>query len=80
MKVATAYVAQLDTAKVYSKPIVTKVQPAPRFWPAESYHQDYATRHPDNSYIAFYDLPKVANLKRMFPTQYRDQPVLVAAR
>ncbi len=80
MKVATAYIAQLDTAKVYPRPIVTTVQPAAKFWPAEAYHQDYATRHPDSRYIAFYDLPKIANLKKMFPGQYRDQPVLVAAR
>ncbi len=80
MKVATAYIAQLDGAKAYPKPIVTKVQPAAKFWPAEDYHQDYATLHPDDTYIAFYDLPKIANLKVMFPSHYRDQPVLVAAR
>ncbi|MGE0665108.1 MAG: peptide-methionine (S)-S-oxide reductase MsrA [Sphingomonadales bacterium] len=79
-RVTAAYIAQLDKAKVYGDPIVTTVKPAPRFWPAETYHQDYATRHPDNSYIAYYDLPKIANLKRMFPAQYRDQPVLVAAK
>jgi peptide-methionine (S)-S-oxide reductase len=79
-KVAAAYIAQLDKAKVYGKPIVTAVAPAGTFWTAEAYHQDYATKHPDNPYIARNDLPKIANLKRMFPRQYRDQPVLVAAR
>lgn len=80
LNVAGAYIAQLDEAKVYPRPIVTQVQPAGKFWPAEAYHQDYATRHPGNAYIAFHDLPKIANLKQMFPGHYRDQPVLVAAR
>ena len=79
-KVAAAYIAQLDKAKVYGDPIVTTVQAAGKFWPAEAYHQDYATRNPDSDYIAYYDLPKIANLKQMFPGQYRAKPVLVAAR
>jgi peptide-methionine (S)-S-oxide reductase len=78
--VATAYIAQLDKSGVFGRKIVTKVQPAGRFWPAEAYHQDYATRHPDNPYIAINDLPKIAALKRLFPDHFRDQPVLVAAR
>ncbi len=79
-KVAAAYIAQLDKTKLYGKPIVTTVQPAGTFWRAEDYHQDYATLNPGEPYIAYNDLPKIANLKRMFPQQYRDQPVLVAAR
>jgi peptide-methionine (S)-S-oxide reductase len=78
-KIAKAYVAQLDTAKVFGKPIVTKtVTMKAAFYAAEAYHQDYATLHPSNPYIAINDAPKVENLKRMFPDAFRDKPVLVA--
>jgi peptide-methionine (S)-S-oxide reductase len=78
-KIAKAYVAQLDTAKVFGKPIVTKTATMKAaFYPAEAYHQDYATLHPNNPYIVFNDAPKVENLKRMFPDAFRDKPVLVA--
>ena len=80
VNVAKAYIAQLDKAKVYAKPIVTTVAKKTAFYVAEDYHQDYATLHPDNGYIAVNDLPKIANLKQMFPAQYRDKPVLVAAK
>ena len=77
--IAKAYVAQLDTAKVFPKPIVTKTATMKAaFYPAEAYHQDYATRHPSNPYIVFNDAPKVENLKRMFGALFRDKPVLVA--
>ena len=77
-KIAKAYVAQLDAAKVFGKPIVTKTATMKAaFYPAEAYHQDYATLHPNNPYIVFNDAPKVENLKRMFPDAFRDKPVLV---
>ena len=72
------YIAQLDTAKVYPAKIVTQVAPLAAFYPAEAYHQDYATLHPESGYIATFDLPKIANLKSMYASLYRDQPVLVA--
>jgi peptide-methionine (S)-S-oxide reductase len=72
-RVAQAYIAQLDGDKVFSHKIVTQVVPLKAFYPAEGYHQNYAARHPDNPYIAHYDLPKVANLQRMFPQLYRNQ-------
>jgi len=78
-KIAKAYVAQLDAAKAFGKPIVTKTGTMKAaFYPAEAYHQDYATLHPSNPYIAINDAPKVENLKRMFPDAFRDKPVLVA--
>jgi peptide-methionine (S)-S-oxide reductase len=78
-KVAKAYIAQLDAAKAFSAPIVTKTGTMKAaFYPAEGYHQDYATLHPSNPYIAFNDAPKVENLKRLFTDLYRDKPVLVA--
>jgi peptide-methionine (S)-S-oxide reductase len=78
-KVAKAYIAQLDAAKAFPKPIVTKTGTMnAAFYPAEAYHQDYAFRNPQQPYIAFYDAPKVENLKRMFAELYRDKPVLVA--
>jgi peptide-methionine (S)-S-oxide reductase len=77
-KVAKAYIAQLNQARVFDAAIVTKIEPDKTFYPAEDYHQDFLTLHPNHPYIAFNDLPKVENLKRMFPDVYRDKPVLVS--
>jgi peptide-methionine (S)-S-oxide reductase len=78
-KVADAYIAQLNAAKAYRKPIVTKVGPLEGFYPAEAYHQDYLTLHPDQPYIAYNDLPKVENLKKIFADNYIEKPTLVSA-
>ena len=80
-QVAEKYIAQLEAAKVFDRKIVTQLTPlaAPlAFYPAEAYHQDYATLHPNQPYIARFDLPKIANLKTMMPDLYRDKPVLVS--
>ena len=77
-KVAEAYIAQLNAAKVYKKPIVTKVGPLEAFYAAEGYHQDYLTLHPNQPYIAFNDIPKVENLKKIFAQQYIEKPTLVS--
>ena len=69
-RVAQAYVAQLDRAKVYPQPIVTEIVALPGFYPAEAYHQDYLALHPTQPYIVFNDLPKLANLKTQFPDLY----------
>jgi peptide-methionine (S)-S-oxide reductase len=78
-KVADAYIAQLNAAKVYKKPIVTKVGPLEGFYPAEAYHQDYLTLHPSQPYIAYNDIPKVENLKRIFAENYIEKPTLVSS-
>jgi peptide-methionine (S)-S-oxide reductase len=78
--VTEKYIAQLDAAKVFPTKIVTQVVAPTPFYAAEAYHQDYATLHPESGYIARYDLPKMANLKSMFPQWYRDQPALVMAK
>jgi len=77
-QVTEAYIAQLNAAHVYKDKIVTQVTPLKGFYAAEDYHQDYATIHPAQPYIATYDLPKLSNLKTLFPDLYRDKPVLVA--
>ena len=77
-KVADAYIAQLNAAKVYPKPIVTKVSSLQGFFPAEAYHQDYLTLHPNQPYIAFNDIPKVHNLKKIFSENYIEKPTLVS--
>jgi peptide-methionine (S)-S-oxide reductase len=74
---AEAYIAQLNAAKVYPKPIATTLEAGKTFFPAEDYHQDYLTLHPYQPYIAYNDIPKVENLKRLFADVYRDKPVLV---
>jgi peptide-methionine (S)-S-oxide reductase len=78
-KVADAYIAQLNAAKVYRKPIVTKVGPLEGFYPAEAYHQDYLTLHPNQPYIAYNDIPKVENLKKIFAENYLEKPTLVGS-
>ena len=78
-KVTDAYIAQLNAAKVYKKPIVTKVGPLQAFFPAEAYHQDYLTLHPSQPYIAYNDIPKVENLKKLFADNYQDKPTLVSS-
>jgi len=78
--VAQAYIAQLDEAHVFNAAIVTKIEPGRSFYPAEDYHQDFLTLHPTYPYIVFNDLPKVENLKRLFPESYRADPVLVMAQ
>src|SRR5437660_1837106 len=70
-KIAQAYIAQLDKAKVFSHPIVTQVVPLKAFYAAEAYHQDYPTRHPDQPYIVYNDAPKVAHLRQQFPELYQ---------
>jgi peptide-methionine (S)-S-oxide reductase len=77
-KIAEAYIAELNAAKVYKKPIVTKVGPLDAFYPAEAYHQDYLTLHPNQPYIAFNDIPKVENLKKIFADNYQEKPTLVS--
>lgn len=76
-RAAEAYIAELDKAGAFPRHIVTKVERLKAFYPAEPYHQDYATLHPDSPYIARYDLPKIANLKKLYPEFYREQAVLV---
>jgi peptide-methionine (S)-S-oxide reductase len=69
-RIAEAYIAQLDSAKVFRRPIVTQVVPLKAFYPAEAYHQNYAALHPDNPYIVYNDAPKVAHLQKQFPDLY----------
>ena len=76
-KVAHAYIAQLDEARVFKSSIATKVEPGRAFYPAEEYHQDYLDHNPTNPYIAYNDLPKIDDLKKVFPDLYRAKPVLV---
>jgi peptide-methionine (S)-S-oxide reductase len=77
-RLAQAYIAQLDGTKVFRKKIVTTIERGKPFYAAEDYHQDYLTLHPNQPYIAINDLPKVENLKRLFPEAYRAEPALVS--
>jgi peptide-methionine (S)-S-oxide reductase len=77
-KVAKAYISQLNHAHVFDAAIVTKIEPGRAFYPAENYHQDFLTNNPTYPYIVINDLPKIENLKTMFPGDYREKPVLVA--
>lgn len=69
-RVAQAYVAQLQAAKVFPRPIVTELAPLKAFYAAEAYHQDYVVRNPNQPYIVYNDLPKIAHLKQQFPQLY----------
>jgi peptide-methionine (S)-S-oxide reductase len=69
-RIAEAYIAQLGSAKVFPRPIVTQVVALKGFYPAETYHQNYATNHPSDPYIVYNDAPKVAHLRQQFPELY----------
>jgi peptide-methionine (S)-S-oxide reductase len=80
-RIAKAYIAQLDQAHAFRKPIATKIELDRPFFDAEKYHQDYLTKHAaTDPYIIYNDLPKIAELKRVFPELYRSSPVLVGSR
>lgn len=78
-RIASAYIAQLQQARVFGSPIVTKLEPLSGFYAAEDYHQDFLVLHPSYPYIVFNDLPKLDNLKQVFPDYYRETPVTVMA-
>jgi peptide-methionine (S)-S-oxide reductase len=80
LKVATAYIGQLQKSGAFSRPIVTAVEPGKTFYPAEGYHQDFLTLNPSYPYIVINDLPKIDHLKQMFPDLYRREPALVSNR
>jgi peptide-methionine (S)-S-oxide reductase len=80
VQVAKAYIAQLDKAGVFSKAIATKVGQDTGFYPAEAYHQNFLTLHPNSPYVATFDLPKIAALQKVFPAEFRSEPVLVPGR
>ena len=69
-RVAAAYVSQLQQARIFPREIVTEIAPLRGFYEAEAYHQNYATRHPNDPYIVINDAPKVAHLKQQFPAIY----------
>ena len=69
-EIAQHYIDQLNRAKAFPKPIVTQVSPLEKFYPAEAYHQNYLALHPDQPYIVYNDLPKLAQLKKDFPALY----------
>lgn len=77
--VARAYIAQLNGTHVFGAAIVTKIEPGRTFYPAEAYHQDFLTLNPSYPYIVYNDLPKIDDLKRLFPDLYRAKPVLVGS-
>ena len=76
-KIAKTYIGELDAAKVFGAAIVTKIEPQAKFFPAEDYHQDFLTLNPSYPYIVINDLPKVADLKKLFPGDYQSKPVLL---
>jgi peptide-methionine (S)-S-oxide reductase len=71
-RISSAYVEQLDAAKVYPKRIVTQIVPFKAFYRAEEYHQDYLKSHTSQPYIVYNDLPKLDHLKKQFPDLYRE--------
>jgi peptide-methionine (S)-S-oxide reductase len=78
-RVAKAYIAQLNSAHAFQAPVVTTIEPGKTFYRAEDYHQDFLAKNPGYPYIVYNDLPKIANLKQLFPALYKPEAVLVSA-
>ncbi len=79
-KIAGSYIAQLNAAKAFSKPIATQLVPLKAFYPAEAYHQDYAEKNPGNMYIMINDAPKVSALRKELPEMYVKKAITVAEK
>jgi peptide-methionine (S)-S-oxide reductase len=79
-RIAESYIAQLNQAHAFPRPIATRIEPLKGFYQAEGYHQDYLVHHPNAPYIEYNDLPKVENLERVFPALYNPQPVLTTSK
>ncbi|AYG61655.1 peptide-methionine (S)-S-oxide reductase MsrA [Rhizobium jaguaris] len=77
-KVASDYIAQLETAHVFKAKIATTIEPGKPFYKAEAYHQDYMANNPSQLYIAINEQPKVDNLRKLFPQSFREKPVLIS--
>ena len=75
--IAQTYIAQLNKSKVFPRDIATRVDSFKSFYAAEDYHQDFLIHNPNYPYIVFNDLPKIENLKRIFPKNYNAQPVML---
>jgi peptide-methionine (S)-S-oxide reductase len=78
-RIAKDYIAQLNQARTYGKPLATTVELSKPFYLAEDYHQDYLVQHPNQPYIAINDLPKIAELQKLFPEMYKATPALFHA-
>jgi peptide-methionine (S)-S-oxide reductase len=76
-RIAKDYIAQLNQAKTFGKPLATTIETAKPFYAAEDYHQDYLTLNPSQPYIAINDMPKIDDLKKLFPESYKATPSLV---
>ncbi len=79
-KIAEAFIAQLNHARVFESAIVTKIETGRTFYRAEAYHQDFLVKNPANPYIRINDLPKLTHLKQLLPDVYRATPTLVGSR
>ena len=79
-QIAEAYIQQLDAAKVFRHPIVTKVAPLQAFYRAEDYHQDYVQHNPHQPYVAYNDLPKLTNLRAEFPEMCKSREIAMDRR
>jgi peptide-methionine (S)-S-oxide reductase len=77
-RIAASYIAQLDRARSFGRPIATRVDPLKGFYAAEGYHQDFYLKNPDYPYIVSNDLPKIRRLQQRFPQYYRGTPATVA--
>ena len=74
-KLSEAYLTQLNQARAFRRDMVTQINPLKEFFPAENYHQDFLQRNPRHPYVVYNDLPKISNLKRIFPAVYVDAPI-----
>jgi len=79
VRLAEAYIAQLNSAGVFGAAIVTSVEAGHAFYPAEAYHQDFMAKHPSHPYIVVHDRAKLRDLQQRFPELYRVDPALVSA-